>query len=248
MLLAAGAAPALAAGHHATPRAAAAAATPDISGVWGRSFQRPGVKSDPRLVPPPAAEPELTAAYAADWKALREAERQSDLKGEPLANTSTVCLPDGMPQMMFAIYPLEILQTRGQVTIIEEAYSQVRRVYMDKPQMNIEDVPPGYYGHSVGHWESDTLVVDTVGVKESVRGMRDLPHTDQMRITERLHLIAPDILQDQITLTDPKVLVKPWTTTFVYKRLPNYEMLEYVCENNREYVDDKGVTHVRLGK
>ena len=220
----------------------------DLTGTWGRSFQRPGVAADPRLTPPPSADPELTPAYEADWKRLRAAERESDLKGEPLAGTSTVCLPDGMPQMMFAIYPLEILPTRGQITIIEEAYTQVRRIYLDQPQMAIAEVPPGYYGHSVGHWEGDALVVDTVGVKPSVRGIRDLPHTDQMHITERMRLITPDILSEQITITDPKVLVKPWTTTFVYKRLPNYQMLEYVCENNREYVDEKGVTHVRLGQ
>ena len=166
----------------------------------------------------------------------------------PPANSTALCLPDGMPQMMFAIYPLEILQTRGQVTIIEEAYTQVRRIYLGKPQLAIEDVAPGYYGRSVGHYEGDTLVVDTVGIKQSVRGRSDLPHSDQVHIEERIRLLAPDILQDQITTVDPKVLLKPWTVTYAYRRMPGYEMLEYVCENNREYVDDKGVTHVRLGQ
>ncbi len=226
----------------------ALAEAPDLTGVWGHAFPRPGVTPDPRLLPPPPAEPELTAAYAADYQKLRAAQKASDHAGAPLANTSTECLPDGMPQMMFAIYPLEILQTKGQVTIIEEAFSQVRRIYLDKPQLAIDDVPPGYFGHSVGHWEGQALVVDTVGVKEAVKGFKDLPHSDQMRIQERLQLLTPNILQDHVTIVDPKALTKPWSFTFAYQRTPNYEMLEYVCENNRDYVDQNGVTQVRLGK
>jgi hypothetical protein len=68
-----------------------------------------------------------------------------------------------------------------------------------------------------------------------------------MHITERLRLVAPDVLQDQITITDPKVLERPWTYAYAYRRLPGYEMLEYVCEDNREYVDKNGGTHLRLG-
>ncbi len=97
-----------------------------------------------------------------------------------------MCVPYGVPTMMsVAIYPVEIIQTPKQVTIIAEAFSEVRRVYMDRPQAKIEDVAPGYYGRSVGHWEGDTLVVDTVGIKTSVNGYRGMPHSDQMRVTER---------------------------------------------------------------
>ena len=67
-----------------------------------------------------------------------------------------------------------------------------------------------------------------------------------MRIKERLHLVSPDVLHDEVTIEDPVVLEKPWTFTFAYKRSPGYQMLEYVCDNNREYVDDKGVTRMRL--
>jgi hypothetical protein len=110
----------------------------------------------------------------------------------------------------------------------------------------VSDVAPGYYGHSVGHWESDTLVVNTVGVKESVLGYRGIPHSDQMRVTERIRLAGPDILWDQITVEDPVALEKPWTFTFGYRRTPNYKMQEYVCENNRDYVDEHGATQLRL--
>ena len=233
-----------------SPGAAAAPAAPfdprDLTGDWQRypGFSRTGV--DPRYVPPPAGKLMLKAQYAAPYEQKRAAERASDERGEPIAAPGVDCQPYGMPEMMSAIYPLEILQTPGQVTIIAEAMSQVRRIYLDKPQAKIGEVPPSYYGHSVGHWEGDTLVVDTIGVKESVLGHSEMPHSDQMRIRERFHLVAPGILHDEITVEDPVVLEKPWTFTFGYKRMQNYQMMEYVCENNHEYVDDKGVTHIRL--
>ena len=219
---------------------------PDLNGVWARygGFSRTGV--DPKLAAPPAGKLALKPEYAKPYAARTAAEEESDKRGEPIAAPGVDCLPYGMPEMMSAIYPLEILQTPGQVTIIAEAMSQVRRIFVDKPQAKIGEVPPGYYGRSVGHWEGDTLVVDTIGVKDSVLGHNEMPHSDQMRITERFHLASPDVLHDQITVTDPVVLEKPWTFTFAYRRMPGYEMLEYVCENNHEYVDDKGVTHIRL--
>ena len=68
-----------------------------------------------------------------------------------------------------------------------------------------------------------------------------------MRIAERLRLLSPDILHDQITMTDPATLDKPVTYTLAYKRLaPDYEMVEFICDNNREYVDDKGVVRLKL--
>jgi hypothetical protein len=69
-------------------------------------------------------------------------------------------------------------------------------------QTPIDEVPPGYYDRSVGHWEGDTLVIDTVGIKEAVQYQR-MPPSDQMRIKERIRMVAPDIIHDQITIEDP---------------------------------------------
>jgi hypothetical protein len=148
--------------------------------------------------------------------------------------------------MSVALYPIEILPSAKQVTIITEAFSEVRRVYMGEQQQPIDEVPPGYYGHSVGRWEGDTLVIDTVGIKESIVAYQNLPHSNQMRITERIRLVAPDYLHDQITIEDPVALEKPVTYTLAYRRLPNYKMVEFVCENNREYLDEKGAVKMKL--
>ncbi len=244
LALVASAAPALAA--HAAKAAGPFGQGANLTGDWARYFARPGQSVDPKFLPPRPPPPPLKPSYQAAYDKLRQAEKEADAKGQPIGGNSIACLPDGMPQLMFAIYPLEILQTPGKVTIIEEAYAQVRHIYLGKPQVKIEDYAPGYFGHSVGHWEGDALLVDTIGIKESVPAGRDVPHSDQMRIDERLHLVAPDILQDQITITDPKVFTGPWTFTYAYKRLKDYEMLEYVCEDNREYLDPNGGTHLRL--
>ena len=217
---------------------------PDISGAWGP--YRGGRGADPKLAPPPATPMVLKPEYAKPYQERRAAETAAANRGEPLGNASVLCVPYGMPSMMsVAVYPIEIIQAPKQITIVAEAFSEVRRIYTDRPQMQIDEVPPGYYGRSVGHWEGDTLVVDTVGIKESVQYQR-MPHSDQMRISERMRMVAPDILHDQITIEDPVVLEKPYTYTLAYRRIPNYEMVEFVCDNNREYVDDKGVVHLRI--
>jgi hypothetical protein len=226
------------------------AAVPDITGSWeryGNVFGPPteAQRNDP-TIPPRAPQPPLKPEYLKEWQARVQAARDADAKGTPLATNYTNCLPDGMPTMMGAMFPLEILQSRGQITIIEEAFTQVRRILMDQPQKSIDDVEPGFYGRSVGHWEGDTLLVETIGVKESVR-YQNTSHSKQMRIGERMHLVAPNILWNEITITDPVTLEKPWTVIYAYRRMPGYTLLEYVCENNHEYAAD-GFQRSTLGK
>jgi hypothetical protein len=206
------------------------------------------MRGGPGAPPPTPPSPiVLKTPYAAEWQARRAAQDAATRKGEPLATLGSQCVPYGMPTMMaVANYPVEILQTPGQVTLITEAFSEVRRVYLDRPQSTTDEVPPGYYGRSVGRWEGDTLVVDTVGIAPKVAGYQSLPHSPALRITERIKLMSSDVLQDQITLADPIVLEQPVTYTLAYRRLPKYEMVEFVCDNNREYVDDHGVVRMKV--
>ncbi len=205
------------------------------------SFARTGAGA-----PPPPTPVVMKATHKAAYDALQAKISQATARGEQYAIRG-LCDPYGMPGMMtIASYPTEIIQTPKQVTIIAEAFSEVRRVYIDKPQLPIDDVSPTFTGRSVGHWEKDTLVVDTVGVKESIPGYQNLIHSDQMRITERFTGPNPNTLHDQITIEDPVTLEKPVTYTLVYRLMPDYEMVEFVCENNREYIDDKGIVRMRL--
>ncbi len=220
---------------------AQSAKTPDLTGVWGPF--KGGKGPNAKFAPPPAGQLLLKPEYAKPYEARRAKEAESNQRGEQLATAGSQCIPYGVPTMMsVAIYPVEIIQTPKQVTIISEAFSEVRRVYLDRPQAKLEDVAPGYYGRSVGHWEGDTLMVDTIGIKPTVNGYRGMPHSEQMHITERFRLVAPDILHDQITIDDPVVLEKP----MVYTRIPDYEMVEFVCDNNREYIDENGIVRLKV--
>ena len=233
-------------GRQTLPRPAVYAQTPpNLTGAWV-PFNA-GRGADPKLAPPPPTPIVLKAEYAKAYEARRIADAEATKRGEPPASAAVLCSPYGMPRMMaVASYPVEILQTPGQITIITEAFSEVRRVYMNQPQQPIDDVPPGYYGHSVGKWEGETLVIDTVGIKESVPGYNNMPHSSRLRIIERMRLVTPDVLHDQITLEDPVVLEKPVVYTLAYRRLPDYKMVEFICENNREYVDEQGKVRMRL--
>jgi hypothetical protein len=224
---------------------AQAAKTPDLTGVWAPFTGGRG--ADPKIAPPPAGQLVLKPEYAKPYEARRAVEAEASKRGEQLATAGSQCIPYGVPTMMaVAVYPVEFIQTPKQVTIISEAFSEVRRVYLDRPQAPLDDVAPGYYGRSVGRWDGDSLVVDTIGIKPTVNGYRGMPHSEKMHITERIKLITPDVLHDQITIEDPVVLEKPMVYTLAYRRMPDYEMVEFVCDNNREYVDEKGVVRMRV--
>jgi hypothetical protein len=108
----------------------------------------------------------------------------------------------------------------------------LRRVYLDgrKPtQKHLDD--PTYAGYSTGHWEGDTLVVETVALHSDsfIEGFS--PHSDQMVVRERIRFVGPGLLEDRVTVTDPKALTKPWETVRTYRKASkgNDELREFAC-------------------
>jgi hypothetical protein len=230
-----------------TLHAQAPAAHPDFSGAYERYNNfGPNAATD-KAVPPRNPPPPLKPGPMKQYQDRLAAIRAADQKGTPLASGYVNCLGDGMPMMMNAMFPIEFLVTKNQVTVIEEAFTQVRRILLDRPMKKVDDVEPGFFGYSVGHWEGDTLVAETVGIKEEIR-YQNVPHSKDLRITERIHSVAPDILWDEITMEDPAVLEKPWTVTVAYKKKPDYTLLEYICEDNREFRDANGVQQIHVNK
>src|SRR5262245_10255497 len=150
--------------------------TTDITGSWERA-------RDPSI--PPQPQPPLKAPYLKEWQAQAQAAREANAKGEPIAERVVLCLPEGMPGMMGGPFPMEVLQSKGQVTIIQEAYTQVRRILLDRQQKPIDDVEPGFYGYSVGHWDRGTLMADTIGIREDVR-YQIVPHSNDIDINARI--------------------------------------------------------------
>jgi len=221
-----------------------------LTGSWeayplrGEGFGS-GVQPKVRVAAPaPISEPPLRQPHLDEWRALQARNAELVRKGLPPPSTGMACIPEGMPGMMQATFPMEILETPGQITVIEEAFNQVRRIYLGAPALAPEDAEPRFAGQSTGRWDGAVLVVTTVGVKDSVH-FRNTPHSMKMRIIERLRLVNDEILENQVTVEDPEYLTTPWTWTWMYKRWPGYKIQEYVCEDNR-YFEDPTLRYQRL--
>ncbi len=215
---------------------AALAKLPEIAGLWEMTFG-----GGPRGAPPEG--PSLTAPYAAKLKTYQEAQARGDIQDSPAAN----CVPPGMPGVMTQPYPVDILVTPGKITIIAEAYAQWRQIFTDG-RKHPDDPDLTYNGHSIGHWEGDTLVVDTVGfTTDTALGGFGMRHSDKMHIVERFKLAAPDRLEIQTSITDPEALTKPWNSTRVFGRHRDWTLAEYVCQqNNRNFTTDDGKSGINL--
>ena len=145
-------------------------------------------------------------------------------------------------------YPLEFLMTPGQVTIISEAYTQVRHIYTDGRPLP-DDPDPKFFGTSIGHWENGTLVAETIGFSPQTELAPSVPHGDRMKILERFRLDDPDTMTIETTITDPDALTAPYTTTRTLKRHRTWTIAEYICEqNNRNYVDANGKAGINIKK
>jgi hypothetical protein len=228
----------------------AALALPDWRGVWsgGDGSKGGGPEDVSRNIDPTtksgAFQP--NAPLNPEQAAIYKQSLSARVQGKPINDIG--CLPEGPPRIMRAPYPMEVVITPGEVWILQEFKHEVRRIYTDgrKPA---EDVDPSYEGYSTGHWEGDTLVFDTVALKAGTLDSGGLLHSDALTLHERMRRVSPKLLEDQITMTDPKVLTKPWTVTRVYHLEKRWEMKEFDCEeNDRNPINANGQTGVSLKK
>jgi hypothetical protein len=203
---------------------AALAKLPDWSGVWTPSMSDQNVRMN--AVPPP-----WNPAAAAQIAKLVAAEKAGDPKG-----LFVNCLPESMPSWMLISHnAVEILFTPGRVTLLGESDgNRLRRIYTDG-RGHPTDPDPTFHGHSIGHWEGQTLVVDTVGVlPETYIASSEaigLANNGDMHIVEHIHLVGPDTLHDDLEITAPHVLTRTWKTTLILfrQRARKYDIVEGVC-------------------
>ena len=130
--------------------------------------------------------------------------------------------------------------------MVHELNHQIRVIAMDKPMPSAHDLEvfPYYNGHSVGHFEGDTLVVETAGFNEKTFiDATGAPHTDEMRTTERIRKISPTQLEDVITIHDPMYYTHDWQARFVYTQRDDIRLEDYVCGDTHR--DISGVAGVR---
>ncbi len=195
--------------------ASAALAEPDITGMWA-AYEPAG-----RVRQPPAKfTPEAAARNAEDQKLTRASNR---LIGE----AHTKCWPTGMPGLMQAPFGIEFLQTKGRITILSEVSNLPRTIYLDE-KTHPDSIIPGWNGHSIGHCEGNTLLVDTIGFNG-----RNHNVSEKTRLSEKFYLDKEGYLVDEITQEDPLTYTEPQTIVHHYRRSKGQEaseVMEYVCE------------------
>jgi len=207
------------------------ATVPNISGMWQvRGYDRyikPIDGSDPPWQP---------------WnKQAFEERAAAEAAGTPLYDPTAACLPSGIPRIIAAPYPVEIVQTPDATVFLYETQHLFRIVHMNQDHPG--EVEPSYMGHAVGHWEGDTLVIDSVGFVENTQiDEGGTQHTAAMHVIERLRKLEDGSLEVLFTIDDPQAFTEPWTARRVWQWRPDIRFLEYVCEeNNRNAPDENGV-------
>jgi len=216
-------------------RAEAAGAEPDISAVWWATTYSPKIQLIGGGDLP----------YTAAGKAAYEKNIAALKSGELIDAARRFCVPDGVPRILATPYPFEIIQTPGQTTMIYELNHAVRVVTMDKPLPKDEElIPYPYYdGHSVGHWEGDTLVVESAGFNDKTfLDATGAPHSDSMKTVERIHKTSPNQLEDVVMVHDPEMFTRDWSARFVYQLRRDIRLEDYVCgEKHRDISSVRGV-------
>ena len=217
---------------------------PDLSGIWDIEHNRP-------CPPPGCFDMEVGQEFAdigwslkgglpyQPWAVEARKTRSKDNgKDDPV----TRCLPGGVVKSHTSAFLRKIVQTPGLLLILREAETSYRQIFTDgRPLPAVEQ--PTFDGYSVGRWDGDTLLVETVGVKDGTWLDRSgSPMTEAARITERFRRVSYGKLEIEITVDDPKAYTAPWTVTLNHSIVLDTELLAATCLEN-----EKSLVHI-VGK
>jgi hypothetical protein len=217
----------------AAPAPRTADGKPDLSGLW-----EPASKgSDPQFMD--IAKNVAGGLPFQPWAAeLVKARRADENKDDPDGH----CQPLGLVKMHLHPYPRKMIQLPGLLVILFERNTEYRQIFTDGRPLP-EDPQPGFNGYSVGKWDGDTLVVESIGFKDGLwLDISGTPLTDAAKVTERFR--RPDFgnLEIGVTIDDPKAYTKPWSIEVKQTIALDTDMLEFVCQEN-----EKDVPHL-VGK
>ena len=206
----------------AAPAPRTADGKPDLSGVWA-------VRNGNALFYITGSlQPEDIRPWAAAIYKQREDDYRKDTDG-------IACLPPG-PKAGIGVgnTPMKIVQTPNLTVVLYEYHTIFRQIFTDGRGLP-EDPNPTWMGYSIGHWEGDTLVVTTAGYNDKTSlDLAGHPHTESLRLTERYHRRDTGHLDLQVTFEDPKAYTKPWTVPVEFDLMPDGDLIEYICENERD--------------
>ena len=192
---------------------------PDLSGVWEHLNAR-------------------TSAYYLDrtdipWQPWAKARFDQNIANNQINNPEGHCLPRGLPKAdAFDLH--KIIQTPELIVILYEYQTTYRQIFTDGRELP-KDPNPTWAGYSTGHWEGDTLVVESNGFNgKAWLSYRGNPTSDGMHLTERMRRRDFGHMDIQITIDDPKAYTKPWTVELHPQLIPDTELMEFVCDENEK--------------
>jgi len=204
----------------------------DLTGIWMQVPGRPFRKFP------------LTPQY----QAILDQRVADAAAGHPFQVPKDTCLPAGLfGSMTTGAYPIEIFQQKGGKEFLfqKEIIGALYRVYLNRPHKSDDDLRPLFYGDSVGHWEGDVLVVDTISLGGSeALDLTGTPHSDALHVIQRLRRVSYDTLEDTITAEDPKAFTQSISGTVTFKLRPDLELDEYECTNERNVVNTNGTSTI----
>jgi hypothetical protein len=232
-----------------TPRASDG--KPDLSGVWNYAGVL-GFRGGPPP-PPPGTPPQATfwnieagikeglpfTPYGAELRRKRMA-------GDSRDNPDAACLPIGYMQSHTHSQPRKMIQLPNLIVILYEANAGTRQIFLDGRPAPPADAQPWWWGYSRGHWEGDTLVVESTNFRDD--GWLDVngaPLTSEGKITERFRRPNVGTLEIDITIDDPKAYTKPWTVRVNQRLLPDTDLIEFVCLENNQFDPTSGARRPR---
>jgi hypothetical protein len=209
---------------------------PDFSGIWDIEHNRP-------CPPPGCNDMEVGQEFVnigwslkdglpyKPWAAAARTERMAQNgKDDPISH----CLPSGVARSHTTALLRKIVQVPGLLVVLSEADSSFRQIFTDgRPLPSVDQ--PTFDGYSVGRWEGDTLVVQTIGMKDGMWLDRSgSPLTDEAKITERFRRPSYGKLEIELTVDDPKAYTAPWTVKLHHSIVVDTELLTYICLENEK--------------
>jgi hypothetical protein len=205
----------------AAPAPRTADGHPDLSGIWFR--QNDGHLENLAI--------DGQEVVMRPWAAALFQERLDNFaKDRP----SGRCLPHSVADFDAHFTPRKLIQMPGLIVMLFEGYHTYRQIFVDGRSMP-KDLEPAWFGYSVGRWDGDTLVVDTIGISDHT-WLDDSghPHTMDMRLTERFRRVDFGHMDVQLTIDDAQAYAKPWSVALPWQLMPDTELVDWVCENEKD--------------
>lgn len=227
------------------PAPHAADGHPDLSGLWER-FGPGGLNPSREALQTPDGTPLATfwnvgAGFAEGlpFEPLAAQLRDERMANNQKNNPDALCLPMGLMQLHLHPQPRKIVQTPGLIVIMYEGNSGLRQIFTDGrplPEWNA-DLQPWWYGYSAGHWEGDTLVVETIGFRDDVwLDVQGSPLTSRGKMTERFRRTSFGNLQIDVTIEDPSAYTRPFTVRVQQRLTLDEELIEFICNENEKSI------------